>query len=118
MSCNSASASPELRVSQVIAWCRLCRARHNRHYAASRIMPTRRPWLTWMSANPAFVDCSTRHNYRPSRKANNLSSGRYRRTLTFSGGGSGECIFFQLQVRMKIHLGSLHGLVSQPKRDD
>ena len=32
-----------------------------------------------------FVDCSTRHNYRSSRKANNLSSGRYRRTLTLRG---------------------------------
>ena len=56
---------------------------------------------------PCLVRYLTRHNQRPSRKAKSLSSGRYRRGLTSTGANSGQGLFLETQVRMKVHLGGL-----------
>ena len=58
-----------------ISVCRLCRIRHNRHYADFRIMPRwRSPWpRSWNGMRPR--ENMTRHNQSPLRKAKSRSSG-------------------------------------------
>ena len=59
----------ETKLSNLVSLCRLCRRRHNRHYAEHRIMPTQCSFSRLGSANG-------RHNQRDWRKLNSVSDGR------------------------------------------
>jgi hypothetical protein len=58
---------------------------------------------------------SAKSDQRFSRKANSLSSGRYRASFDTEGRGTRERFFLQTHICVEIHLCCLHGFVPQPE---